>query len=55
MEPKLVFVGSTGVILPTTEHTFLSGLAAELGPKHVEALAHQTARQMAELKATQTA
>jgi hypothetical protein len=50
MEPTLVFVGSTGVILPTAEHTHLSSVAASLSPKHVEALNIQTARQMAALR-----
>lgn len=52
MEPKLVFVGSTGAILPTAEHTFLSATAASLSPKHVEALNIQTARQIAALQDT---
>jgi hypothetical protein len=51
MEPKLVFVGSTGAILPTAEHTILSAAAAELGPKYVEALDIQTGRQMMALNA----
>lgn len=50
MEPKLVFVGSTGAILPTAEHSHLSSVAASLSPKHVEALGVQTARQMAALQ-----